>query len=277
MPMDEASERELICLREHFETKITANDARVQQALDTMREALSMARDGNNRRFDQMGEFRNAITDQVNRMISRQEFEFLRDSNNEKADEARRTIDARFDSELKPVNARLDQIGRPNWALMASIASIFLVMVGGFWVGIGLKIEAAVSPQTLDVAQLHTTVGIDSDRLRSLEMLTSNSTAADAQSRQDRIQLNERMRGLESVVSENSGFSRQQYAVLNARLVEIETQFCASDVVRNLLHAQDQRTAAMLWAKANPGEHIPTDNAYYPSICNRQPPSGAEK
>lgn len=274
--MDEATQRELTCLREYFDTKIAANDVRVQQSLDTMREGLAMARDGNNRRFDQMGEFRNAITDQVNRMISRQEFEFLRDSNNDKADEARRTIDARFDSELKPINSRLDQIGRPNWALMASIASIFLVMVSGFWVGIGLKIEAAVSPVTLDVAQVHTTVGLDADRLRQLEMLTSNSTAADAGSRQDRTQLNERMRSLESVVSENSGASRQQYAVLNARLVEIETQFCASDIVRNLIHAEDMRNNSMLWAKAY-GEHMPTDNSFYPSICNRQPTTGGEK
>jgi len=129
----------------------------------------------------------------------------------------------------------------------------------------------------LDVAQLHTTVGIDSDRLRSLEMLTSNSTAADAQSRQDRTQLNERVRGLESVVAENSGASRQQYAVLNARLVEIETQFCAADIIRNLSHAQDMRNNSLLWNKAYPGEHMPTDNAYYPTICNRQPTPGAEK
>lgn len=53
-------------------------------------------------------------------------------------------------------------------------------------------------------------------------------------------------------------------------LDEIETQFCASDIVRNLMHANDMRTSAMLWEKAF-GTRLPTDNAYYPRVCNRQP------
>jgi hypothetical protein len=53
-------------------------------------------------------------------------------------------------------------------------------------------------------------------------------------------------------------------------LVEIETQFCATDIVRNLMHANDMRIQSMLWAKAYPGSVLPTDNAYYPTICNRK-------
>jgi hypothetical protein len=267
--IDEETKREIACLREYFDTVIRANDARYQQAADTVQESLSMARDGNNRRFDQMAEFRATMSDQVNRMISRQEFDMLRDSNNEKNEEARRTTDARFDSELKPINARLDEVGRPNWALMASVASIFLVMVGGFWIGIGLKIEASVSPVTLDVAQLHAAVGIDADRLRQIELTTSNSTAADAQSRQDRIQLNDRMRAAESIIASSIGERRGQIATLTAKLVEIETQFCASDIIRNLMHAEDMRVTSLMWAKGFPGSTMPTDNPYYPSICNR--------
>lgn len=54
-------------------------------------------------------------------------------------------------------------------------------------------------------------------------------------------------------------------------LNEIETQFCGEDIVRNLMHANDLRVQSMLWAKAFPGSEFPTNNAYYPNICNRKP------
>jgi hypothetical protein len=54
-----------------------------------------------------------------------------------------------------------------------------------------------------------------------------------------------------------------------AALKEIETQFCSSDIVRNLMHADDLRVLALMWAKAFPGTVYPTDNAYYPRVCNR--------
>lgn len=67
----------------------------------------------------------------------------------------------------------------------------------------------------------------------------------------------------------------QMYAVqeritrLEVSMNEIETQFCAMDIVRNLMHANDMRNASMLWEKVY-GSKIPTDNAYYPVICNRR-------
>lgn len=51
-------------------------------------------------------------------------------------------------------------------------------------------------------------------------------------------------------------------------LKEVETQFCAADIIRNLTHASDLRNTAMLWYKVY-GITYPTDNAYYPTICNR--------
>lgn len=54
-----------------------------------------------------------------------------------------------------------------------------------------------------------------------------------------------------------------------AALIEIETQFCASDTARNLTHATDLRMVALLWQRTF-GESFPIGNAYYPQICNRQ-------
>lgn len=51
-------------------------------------------------------------------------------------------------------------------------------------------------------------------------------------------------------------------------LHEIETQFCAQDIVRNLMHANDMRNLSVLWEKQF-GTPYPIGNAYYPTICNR--------
>lgn len=58
-------------------------------------------------------------------------------------------------------------------------------------------------------------------------------------------------------------------------MIEIETQFCGNDVVRNLMHASDLRIQALLWNKSFPGSQLPISNAYYPAIgkCHDLTPS----
>jgi hypothetical protein len=71
---------------------------------------------------------------------------------------------------------------------------------------------------------------------------------------------------IQDTVSLNRGrLSAQEMA-----LKEIETQFCSEDIVRNLMHANDMRIESMLWTRSF-GAALPTDNAYYPIICNRKP------
>jgi hypothetical protein len=60
-----------------------------------------------------------------------------------------------------------------------------------------------------------------------------------------------------------------QHNSMEVGLNEIETQFCAQDIVRNLMHASEMRTTSLLWEKQF-GTRMPTDNAYYPTICNRR-------
>ena len=52
-------------------------------------------------------------------------------------------------------------------------------------------------------------------------------------------------------------------------LNEVETQFCEADHLRNLMHANDLRWFAMLFDKSF-GAKLPTDNTYYPIVCNRK-------
>jgi hypothetical protein len=65
------------------------------------------------------------------------------------------------------------------------------------------------------------------------------------------------------------GRLRLETSAQKAALLEIETQFCEADHLRNLTHANDLRMFSMLWNKAF-GQNLPTDNAYYPTVCNRK-------
>jgi hypothetical protein len=265
--MDEETKREIANLKQYFEVVVSNNDARHKQMQEAQREALTLALSSNDKRLDSMNEFRAALSDQSASMITRQEFDIAKSALLEKNEQLKHSQDSRFESELRPIVNRLEQIGRPNWMLMISFLSIFFVMVTGIWLVIGQKIDATVAPLALGLAEVKVAQTADTAAVRSQENVLMTSTEADASSRTDRAQLNERIRSLEGSVVDNVGAQRTQFGVLDARLVEIETQFCAGDVVRNLMHANDLRLFAMLWHKSFPDVTLPTDNAFYPQTC----------
>ncbi len=92
--------------------------------------------------------------------------------------------------------------------------------------------------------------------------------AFQTRSNSDLLEVNSnKIQELQGLVSDTRGRLSGQEMALN----EIETQFCGEDIVRNLMHANDMRVQSMLWAKTFPGSILPTDNSYYPNICNRKP------
>lgn len=54
----------------------------------------------------------------------------------------------------------------------------------------------------------------------------------------------------------------------SAALSEIETQFCASDIVRNMSNQNIAKLMAILWRKVM-GDTMPAGDPYYPMVCNR--------
>lgn len=52
-------------------------------------------------------------------------------------------------------------------------------------------------------------------------------------------------------------------------LNEVETQFCASDNLRNEMHARDLRDFAVVFEKVF-GQKFPIENAFYARVCNRR-------
>lgn len=81
----------------------------------------------------------------------------------------------------------------------------------------------------------------------------ASSETAELKSRVDRMEV---QIGVESI----------EIAQMRSSLVEIETQFRASDQVRNLMHANDLRIQSLLWKKSF-GVDYPTGNSYYPTIA----------
>lgn len=276
--IDPEIEREFANIRAQFARELACHreviDQRDATRMETLKEAM-LANEKN----------RQAMNDAGGRMMTRQEAEASISVVAERVEQNRVAIETRLEVITKPIaerveenrvslEARFESIGRPNWALMASLGSIALVLIGGAWALTGLKFEASVAPVSLKTEQVTAQVALNTDRLRTLETATAGSAQADASSRVDRAQLNERLRSMENLVPANAAERRSQFAVMNAKLVEIETQFCASDIVRNLLHANDMRIQSLLWAKSYPGDKMPTDNAFYPRICNRVPSVG---
>lgn len=70
-------------------------------------------------------------------------------------------------------------------------------------------------------------------------------------------------------MAEREMILRTTNATMSAKLLEIETQFCGEDHIRNLTQAQDLRLLSLLWKKVFPDSDSPSNDNYYPQVCNR--------
>lgn len=275
--------RELIAAREEsLRDKIDAND----RHRDAMSEAWRVHRQALEERMNRLNNVRAQMAEQAATFINRNEFEEAKASGAERFDQTRTYIDNKLDAVLAPIRTALDRMDRPNWEFIAAIASLLVGLVAGVWLVIGLKIDTTVAPLNAELNGMKQELVSHETRLTATENLSSASTRADSESRTDRGQLNERIRQVEAVsatvprLSSDNANLRDQYNLIvdrqrlllqdittqKAALVEVETQFCSSDYMRNLMHAYDLRMFAMLWHKVYVGETFPTDNAYYPRI-----------
>lgn len=57
---------------------------------------------------------------------------------------------------------------------------------------------------------------------------------------------------------------------------KISSEFCGDDQIRNLMHANELRIEAILWSKVFTTTY-PTDNTYYPTLCQRLPSEQPEQ
>jgi hypothetical protein len=255
-------------LGDFLEQKQVANDELIKYRYEADRQALTAQLDAVHRRIENQEAFRTSFVEAQARAVTRQEFEAQIVGMRERLEES-----------LAPINKTIAEQGKPNWMLLIGMTTVVLGVLSGCWLLIGLQINVATAPQVLAMEQLKSARAADQaiqavaeGRLRQLESQATSGVAADAESRTDRGRLNARVSTLETSIAQAEASRREAEAHFNTALTEIETQFCASDTVRNLIHAQDMRTASMLWAASHNGERLPTDNAFYPVVCNRGAP-----
>jgi hypothetical protein len=262
---DDSSIPTVTQVKETLEALIESNDRRYTIRDEYQKDAVKVALESNNRRLDSMNEFRSALADQGARMITREETGVIHQALVDKADESAKVLNLRLDAEMKPIHSKLDEIGRPNWALLASLISIAFVFIAGIWLVIGLKIDASLIPVSLALENLKVQGALDSETTRTNAVGVAASTRADEVSRTDRSELNARMQLLEGVVATTNADRRSAEARTSALLVEIETQFKSASVVQNIEKDDAQRLLGLLWSKVYPGESLPQAN-YRPSL-----------
>jgi hypothetical protein len=241
------------------------NEDRVKSIYERDQSTHRAQLDGINKRLETVTDLYNRSIENNLRAVSREEFERAINAGRERLEET-----------TGPIIKQLSETGKPNWMLLVGFMSVALVVLSGCWLLIGLQINVAITPQALTIeatraanAGLQLALNGLEARVRAAEVATTQSAAADAESRLDRTRLNQRAAAAEEAFSAHVAEGKANTAGLRSQLVEIETQFCAGDTARNLMHASDMRITSMLWSKVNPGAILPTDNAFYPSICNR--------
>jgi hypothetical protein len=125
-------------------------------------------------------------------------------------------------------------------------------------------------------ASLASQVAANTTRISAMQITLETGTQIDSGLTARVAALEGKMNNSESrstINTERIAALRTDVVRLMADLREVETQFCASDTVRNLMHANDLRQVSLLWQKVY-GFPFPTANAYYPMICNRNTQSG---
>lgn len=264
VPMDEIVAREFQAIRDLIAQNERARDA-FDQAERERHAAEKVELDG---RLNRMNEFRGALQDTIARFVQRPEFEEAKQAGIDRYEANRRHIEA---------------ANRSWWGTSLSLVASGIAAA---WLIVGLKIDNTVAPLRVDTEQIRQVTTQNAERLRFTETATNASTQADTALRASEAQLNERVHQLEinspigtttaaeveALKRENATQNDRLIVLRNetvqqkAALVEIETQFCNGDYVRNLMHANELRVISLLWSKSFPDTHYPTDNAYYPRI-----------
>jgi hypothetical protein len=222
----------------HLRELIEGVEERAKARDDALAEAAKVRGVAYDSHFESVNEHHATVIDVVGKTVTRDEARIAAQSAQEKLEACRTTLETYIKSEINPIHTRLEVLAQTNWPLLVSTIGVMLVVIAGSWALVGLRVDSALAP-----LQLELRTG-EADRSGMHTFVAS---------------LNDRL-----------GETRTSVANQKAALAEIETQFCSSDIVRNLMHANDMRAIALLWQKTFEGSAIPTNNAYYPMVCHHQ-------
>lgn len=162
---------------------------------------------------------------------------------------------------------------KTNWPLLISMFTAVCILVGAAWKISDLQTKNTTAPLETTVRLI--AVNTETNARLSEHMSETNNklradldanTARDSVSEDDRRKLNERMGKHDDHLAKLEADNQ----VITASLKEVETQFSASDEVRNLQFADIKRTEALLWNLSNGLKEYPTAPYYFPHVSNRE-------
>ncbi len=170
---------------------VLSNDEKTKDRFTYSGEAIKVALAANNARLDNMNEFRETLSDQANKMMTRVE-----------ALAVMNTIQDKALGEIAPLRERIEQIGKPNYGVYAGFTSVLAALIAGAWLILGLKIENANSPLALQNQQLLTSLTVLNDKVKSTDEFIHQAIDARKQTTDD---LNTRLIRSEDKINELKG------------------------------------------------------------------------
>lgn len=253
-----------------LEQKMTENDRFYQQRYEADQLALQTAHVAVSHRLEILNDHKAEMLEERSMLMPREMALKLIGDAQEKGAMARESMTTRIDSQLHSLEMHVETIGRPNWALMFSSVGVLVVIVSALFVVIGLKIDAAVSPVSIEIVQLKSNAIAQDSRLtertvnrerqindlsRQITTLGSETSLANQAYTQFRsIQgVNaERIGKIETSINVNEAERRAGQATLNGQMIELETQFKLVSTVINLMKDDTHQMISALWSKVDP-------------------------
>lgn len=252
------AENALLCL------KIDANQQKTNEAIKHNEVMLEKMTEAFERRLKELNGIRETFREHTLTSIPREEAQAKFEALGAKQEAAFKSQQEKIDE----LGGRLDRSRLPNYQNWIGFFSIVVGLSTLGWLLLNLQITNITGPLLADMRSEQTQLADNDNRVRKVENDSLSSIQADIASRGDRGQLNERVKVVESSMSEGQSDRKAKEASFSASLSEIEGQICSQDDTRNLMHADDLRVMSMLWQHSHLGRY-PTDNAFYPQICNK--------
>lgn len=175
---------------------------------------------------------------------------------------------ATLNNSINALAAKIEERSKTNWPALTIAASMSVPMVGLLGFVVTIYISAAMAPISTSATINAEKIAHLSDSMRVVEGSAIAGQAADANSRVDRAQLNDRLRAAEVGLATEISDRRSNTASTKVALAEVETQLRAICSTENLRAAQQERLNSLMWEKSHPGERYPNGTFFTPCIAH---------
>lgn len=170
------------------------------------------------------------------------------------------------------LSEKFNERRQTHWpTVLAWFVASTTIVSAAFYI-ITLKTENTISPVQQEVAGMVAVISnnkaVNEKLIETVGKIRTDldtNTARDEVSQMDRVKLNQRSDKAEDHLAKLETDNQ----VITAKLTEVETQFSASDEIRNLQFADIKRTEAILWNSQHGVNEYPSGPYYFPHISNR--------